>query len=83
MWAIIKKPTVSMLSLRAAVMCCSDTSASVQWVATRMVCTPKSWAIFKWSTVPIPGMSKAETLACFINGMTVDKYSSSVCEGKP
>jgi hypothetical protein len=82
MWAIIRKPTVSISSLRAAVMCCSETSASVQWVATRMVCTPRSLAIFRWSTVPMPGSSRAETLACFI-GITVERYSSSLCAGKP
>ncbi|MNU02026.1 hypothetical protein D3C72_2456080 [compost metagenome] len=64
-------------------MCCSLTSASVQWVATRMVLTPSSWAIFRWSTVPMPGSSRAETLAFFISGITADRYSSSLCAGKP
>ena len=83
MWAIIRKPTVSMPSLRAAWMCCSLTSASVQWVATRIVCTPSSCAIFRWSTVPMPGISNADTLAFFISGTTVARYSSSVWAGKP
>ena len=83
MWLIIRKPTVSMSILRAIVMCCSDTSASVQWVATRMVLTPRSRAILRWSTVPMPGSSSADTLACFISGMTVERYSSSVWAGKP
>ncbi len=83
MWAIIRKPTVSMSSLRAIVMCCSATSASVQCVATRMVCTPRPWAICRWSTVPMPGMSSADTLARFISGITAPRYSSSVCAGKP
>ena len=37
MCAIIRKPTVSRPSLRDSAMCCSETSASVQCVATRMV----------------------------------------------
>ena len=83
MWAIIRKPTVSISMRRAMVMCCSETSASVQCVATRIVCTPRSRAIFKWSTVPMPGSSKALILARFISGTTADRYSSSVCAGKP
>ncbi|MDT4873124.1 hypothetical protein FQZ97_1083510 [compost metagenome] len=83
MCAIIRKPTVSMSILRASVMCCPLTSASVQCVATRMVCTPRPCAIFRWSTVPMPGSSRALTLACFISGMTAPRYASSVCAGKP
>ncbi|MNE04292.1 hypothetical protein D3C80_968170 [compost metagenome] len=83
MCAIIRKPTVSISSWRAMLMCCSETSASVQWVATRMVCTPRSRAMRRWSTVPMPGSSRAETLACFISGITADRYSSSLCAGKP
>ena len=83
MCAIIRKPTVSISILRASVMCCSETSASVQWVATRIVCTPSAWAIFRWSTVPMPGISSAETLAAFISGITAPRYSSSVCAGNP
>src|SRR6218665_1014426 len=83
MCAIIRKPTVSISSLRAKRMCCSDTSASVQCVATRMVCTPRPCAIFRWSTVPMPGSSRAETLACFISGMTALRYCSSLWAGKP
>jgi hypothetical protein len=83
MCAIMRKPTVSMPSLRAAVMCCSLTSASVQCVATRMVLTPRPCAIFRWSTVPMPGISSAETLARFSSGITVERYSSSLCAGKP
>ncbi|MNY62389.1 hypothetical protein D3C86_1991920 [compost metagenome] len=83
MCAIIRKPTVSTPILAAMPMCCSETSASVQWVATRMVDTPQSTAIFRWSTVPIPGSSRAETLACLSWGITVLRYSSSLCAGKP
>ena len=83
MWAIIRKPTVSMPSLRAMAMCCSLTSASVQCVATRMVDTPSPCAIFRWSTVPMPGSSRAETRARFISGMTLPRYCSSLCAGKP
>ena len=80
---IIRKPTVSMSILRAKPMCCSLTSASVQWVATRMVCTPQSLAIFRSSTVPMPGNSRAEILACFMSGITACRYSWSVWAGKP
>ena len=45
MCAIIRKPTVSRPSLRAGAMCCSETSASVQCVATRIVPTPQSAAM--------------------------------------
>jgi hypothetical protein len=83
MWAIIRKPTVSRPSAAARVMCCSLTSASVQCVATRMVCTPRSLAMSRWSTVPMPGSSSAETLARFISGITAPRYSSSLCAGKP
>ncbi|MCY1381224.1 hypothetical protein D9M69_691060 [compost metagenome] len=83
MWAIMRKPTVSMPSRRAMVMCCSDTSASVQCVATRTVCTPRPCAMRRWSTVPMPGISRADTLACFMSGITAPRYSSSECAGKP
>ncbi len=83
MWLIIRKPTVSMPSLRASPMCCSEVSASVQCVATRSVCTPSAWARRRSSTVPMPGSSSADTLACFICGTTAARYSSSVCSGKP
>ena len=83
MWAIIRKPTVSMPSLLASLMCCAETSASVQWVATRMQCTPQSTAMRRWSTVPMPGSSSAETFICFMRGMTARRYSSSVCSPKP
>ncbi|MNE77940.1 hypothetical protein D3C76_1217510 [compost metagenome] len=83
MCAIIRKPTVSRPIFADMPMCWPDTSASVQWVATRMVETPCSWAIFRWSRVPIPGNNRAETLACFICGITAAKYSSSLWAGKP
>ncbi|MNG21323.1 hypothetical protein D3C84_1056720 [compost metagenome] len=83
MCAIIRKPTVSTPSLRAMPMCCSETSASVQWVATRMVETPQSRAMRRCSTVPMPGSSRAETLACLSCGITARRYSSSLCAGKP
>ena len=51
-------------------MCCSETSASVQWVATRIVWTPQSLAIRRWSTVPMPGSNSAEILAFFMCGIT-------------
>ena len=70
-------------SFRASAMCCSETSASVQWVATRIVLTPQSSAIRRWSTVPMPGSSSADTRARFIRGITARRYSSSVCDGKP
>ena len=42
MWLIIRKPETSMPSSRAVAMCCAETSASVQWVATRTERTPRS-----------------------------------------
>jgi hypothetical protein len=42
MWAIIRKPVVSMPSSRAKAMCWGDTSASVQWVATWTLRAPTS-----------------------------------------
>lgn len=39
-WLIIRKPTVSMPSSRAKAICCAETSASVQWVATRTTRAP-------------------------------------------
>ena len=64
-------------------MCCSETSASVQWVATRIVRTPQSYASCRCSTVPMPGSSSAETLARLSFGITARRYSSSLCAGKP
>ncbi len=83
MWAIIRKPTVSAPSSRERPMCCPLTSASVQCVATRMVVTPQSSAMRRWSTVPMPGRSSAEILLRFIFGTTARRYSSSLCAGKP
>ena len=40
MWLIIRKPTASMPSSRAAAMCSAEMSASVQWVATRTTVAP-------------------------------------------
>jgi hypothetical protein len=31
----------------------------------------------------MPGSSSADTLVFFIAGMTVERYSSSLCSGKP
>ena len=42
MWVIIRKPTASMPSSLASLMCCSVMSASVQWVAIRTTCAPLS-----------------------------------------
>ncbi len=83
MCAIMRNPTVSSPSLRESAMCCSETSASVQCVATRMVATPQSFARCRCSTVPIPGSSSAETLARVSLGITPRRYSSSLCDGKP
>ena len=41
MWLIIRKPDTSMPSSRAVAMCWAETSASVQWVATRTERTPR------------------------------------------
>jgi hypothetical protein len=83
MWDIIRKPTVSSLSSRDFLMCCSETSASVQWVATLRVSTPQSAAISRSGTVPMPGSSSAEILARFTWGRTARRYSSSLWAGKP
>ena len=40
----MRKPETSMPSSRAVAMCWAETSASVQWVATRTERTPRSWA---------------------------------------
>ena len=42
MWLIIRKPETSMPSSRAVAMCWAETSASVQWVATRTERTPRA-----------------------------------------
>src|SRR5690606_15840470 len=42
-WLSIRKPTVSMPSLRACWKCWIETSASVQWVAIRATDAPTSW----------------------------------------
>ena len=47
MCAIIRKPTVSRPSSRARPKCWSETSASVQCVATRTMGTPLSWAMLQ------------------------------------
>jgi hypothetical protein len=60
----MRKPTVSMPRSRAAPKCCGDTSASVQWVATRTIPAPASWDRRRSSTVPMPGTSSTAIVAC-------------------
>ena len=57
MWLIIRNPETSMPSSRAVAMCWAETSASVQWVATRTDRTPSAWACLSSSMVPMPGSS--------------------------
>ena len=52
-----------MPSSRAAAKCCTDTSASVQWVAIRATDAPASRACFRSSTVPRPGSSSTAIFA--------------------
>ena len=62
-WAIIRKPTVSMPRSRAAWKCCTDTSASVQWVAIRATDAPAWCAARRSSAVPTPGSSSTAIAA--------------------
>ncbi len=84
MCAIIRKPTVSMSSLRAMVMCCSETSASVQWVATRMVFTPRSLRHLQVIDGADAGQQQRRDLGLLHQrDHGADRYSSSVWAGKP
>jgi hypothetical protein len=61
MCAIIRKPTVSRPLLRRhADVLLGDIGLGAVG-GHRIVCTPQSTAIFRWSTVPMPGSSSAET----------------------
>ena len=59
----MRNPTVSMPISRAAAKCCSDTSASVQWVAMRATDAPASRARRRSPMVPTPGSSSTAILA--------------------
>ena len=83
MWLIIRKPTVSIPSSRAAAMCSAPMSASVQWVATRTTVAPARWASLRLRTVPIPGSSSVATLARVTVAATASIHSRSVCAPKP
>ena len=63
LWASMRNPTVSIPSSRAAPKCWIDTSASVQWVATRATEAPASWAARRWCRVPSPGRMSTAILA--------------------
>jgi hypothetical protein len=60
---IIRKPTVSRPRSRASPKCCSDTSASVQWVAIRQIDAPLSAAMPMSSLTPTPGSIRNAILA--------------------
>jgi len=62
-WLIIRKPAVSMPRSRATAKCCGETSASVQWVATRTMVAPASCARRRSSAVPMPGTSSTAIFA--------------------
>jgi hypothetical protein len=64
-WLIIRKPTVSSPSSRARPKCCSEVSASVQWVAIRQIEPPLPWASRMSSLVPTPGSIRNAIFARF------------------
>ncbi len=82
-WLIIRKPATSMPFSRAHPMCCSATSASVQWVATRTLVTPREWARLRSSTVPMPGIRSVVSLAFLTTEAAAEIHSSSVWEPCP
>ena len=80
-WAIIKKPTVSRPRSRASAKCCSETSASVQWVAIRQMEPPLSCASRMSSLVPTPGSMRNAILAFFaVSAAILMSSCSGVCE---
>ena len=82
-WDIIRKPTVSSPSSRAIRKCWTEMSASLQWVAMRMIETPRSATAWMSSAVPIPGSSKAAIRACLAVATAVAISSRSGVPEKP
>jgi hypothetical protein len=66
---------------RAAPKCCTDTSASVQWVAIRAIEAPAACAALRSSTVPTPG-SSSTAISARVASSTAARISpiSSVAE---
>ena len=81
--AIMRKPTVSMPRLRARPKCCTDTSASVQWVATRATRAPASWARCRSFMVPMPGTSSTAIWACVASSTAAEISLISSSAEKP
>ena len=82
-WAIMRNPTVSMPRSRAAAKCCGETSASVQWVATRTMPAPASRARLRSSTVPMPGTSSTAIVACCASSRAAAMSCISSVREKP
>ena len=78
MWLIIRNPTVSIPSSRAAAMWCAEMSASVQCVATRTTLAPARFAAASSRTVPIPGSTSVATRALLTAPATASIHSRSV-----
>lgn len=80
MWLIIRKPDTSMPSSRAVAMCCAETSASVQCVATRTERTPREYARFR---SPMPGNSKVVKRAFSMLSAAASIHSQSEFDPGP
>ncbi len=63
---------------RASAMCWADTSASVQWVATRTEVTPSAWARRRSAAVPMPGSSSVVSRARSRTSAAASSHSQSV-----
>ena len=83
MWLIMRNPTVSMPSSRAAAMWCAEISASVQWVATRTTLAPARLAAASSRTVPMPGSTSVATRAFLTTPATASIHSRSVWAANP
>ena len=79
----MRNPTVSMPRSRATPKCCGLTSASVQWVATRTISAPASWARRRSSTVPMPGTSSTAIRAWVASSRAAAMSLSSSVWEKP
>ena len=83
LWDSMRKPTVSMPSLRASPKCWIETSASVQCVAMRATDAPTAWAFFRWCTVPSPGSMRMAIFACVASSTAALMRSNSSTLEKP
>ncbi len=82
-WLIMRNPETSIPLLRAHSMCCRATSASVQWVATRTLLTPRSRARCRSSMVPMPGSSNVVSRARCTVAAATSSHRWSLCRPKP